>query len=325
MSHPAVLRVLAVAVASLVACEAPPTDTTPPDAGRASPLHVVAATPVGLARIDARTWNVLQSWGTRPVLDVAPDPHRREVVSFEVDPREEGGWVVAHDRVVGETARWFVDGDVRLLPTAVGLLSLERSYGERWRLLRASPAASWPAPRPSSLVLGDDGSVVFAVTDGGAVLRAVALGPPLHALDDTPLSPALHPTAQLLDRDHALDVVDGALALRTLDRGRVRTDRRHAVQARSILAARRDGARIVALVDGPLQLVLLAGDRAATLPLPGEPCGGAIECRALVVAPPHVVVGTRDALHLARMSADLRLDLEGSTTAAHGPVAGPEP
>lgn len=324
------LPLIGVAAACQPASDRPPASDRAPDAGDVAslpPPSVIAATPTGLARIDARTGKLLQAWGTRPVVDVALDPLRGELASFEVDPREEGGWVVVHARSSAETARWFVDGDVRLVPAAGGLLSLERAYGERWRLLRTTPSSSWPAPRPSSLVLGEGRRVAFALTDDGAVLRTVALGPPITELRRLELAPPLDPTAQLLDPGHALDVVDGTLAVQALEDGRAHLAHRTAVLGGPLLAARRDGARIVALLAAPLRLVLLDGDRATTLPLPGEPCGGAIECRALVVTTPYAAVGTRDALHLVRMSADLRLVLEASTVDAHGPVAEswPEP
>jgi hypothetical protein len=152
------------------------------------------------------------------------------VVLYQNDD-DESGEIAAHalDDALGErTHLAWVDGRARLLPAPAGLVVFEEGYGERWKLLGATPTSSVIAPPPASAWLTVDvaGAAVHALgyDAGSLVLRTAAVGEAgIGAPSIEPLSagPATQPpTARLVPAIGAALLVDidgDALAVRRLD------------------------------------------------------------------------------------------------------------
>ncbi len=305
---------------ALLACSPTPASQAEPTV-IAAPLRIAAATEAGLAFVDLTSGAVLAQRASGPLEDLVVDPFRKQVLAFETVPREEGGYVVQHPLDPATPPhRWFLDGTARLAAVPAGTLVFERSYGDRWRLVGDRPTSSLPAPLPRSPFV--EGTRVLGLTEDG-VLRAVDTSP-FAATEPRPLL-LTHRTARIARMASglaALDLEDGALVLRPLEGPATALT----ISAGAILDLTSYDGGLAALVDEPLQLVVVRGIVAHTLRLPGRPCGEEHPgCRALVVAPPRLAVATRDRVHVVRMSADLRLDLENTLEGVHGPIAGPLP
>lgn len=314
------MRPLLLAVPLLACSPTPPESRAEPTAILA-PLRIAAASEGGLAFVDLTSGAVLAHRESGPLEDLVVDPFRKQVLAFETIPREEGGYVVHHPLdPTAPARRWFVDGAARLAAVPAGTLVFERSYGERWRLVGDRPTSSLPLPLPRSPFV--EGTRVLGLTEDGVLRTAETF--PFAVTDERPLL-LTHRTARVARTASglcALDLENGVLVLRTLEA----TATPLAIRAGAIVDLTPYEGGLAALVDQPLQLVIVRGTVAHALPLPGHPCGEEHPgCHALVAAPPRVAIGTRERVHVVRMSADLRLDLENTLEGVHGPIAGPLP
>jgi hypothetical protein len=185
----------------------PPTEPPPPD--------LVAWTAAGeLAVVDGVTGAVRQRLATTGggERDVAYDPWRGRVLTFE-GVEEGSGEIAAYPVYSGRRGprlgrrahQAWIDGRARLLPSPHGAVVFEEGYGERWKLLGASPAPSVLAPPPVSawLSIGPSGVAVHGLSRDPALVRRAArvsasgLEPPIEeTLDAAPAS--LSSTARLV-------------------------------------------------------------------------------------------------------------------------------
>lgn len=126
-----------------------------------------------VAIIDPDTGTVLSQvagGGLGGDTDVAWDPWRNRVITFEGDAEGQWGEIATYEirGGAGQIGRLgqvtlghrnhevWVDGIARVTASPYGTVVLEEGYGQRWRLVSLSgrPTPSVPAPRPQSLVVG---------------------------------------------------------------------------------------------------------------------------------------------------------------------------
>ena len=145
--------------------------------------------------------------------DLAWDPWASRALLIQIGEDGEGGEIAAYpvtgagskaDLGEREHLAW-LDGRARILATPAGPVLFEESYGERWKLLGATPTASVIAPLPSSVWLEVEpgGAELSALTvsgaDGSASIRVAAVGPSgIGAPTERPLGVPVSPSARLV-------------------------------------------------------------------------------------------------------------------------------
>jgi len=114
-----------------------------------------------LALIDGQSGAVRQirsTAGLGGTRDLIYDPWQRRAVVFELDGQNGEIASYAVEKTIGghhmqpRLHEAWVDGDARLLPSPLGIVVFEESYGERWKVLfnDQESTTSVPAPRPAS-------------------------------------------------------------------------------------------------------------------------------------------------------------------------------
>lgn len=197
-----------------------------------------------LALISGKSGAVRQSvaaWGTSLVRDLVVDRWQRRVVVFEQEELAESGEIASYALVPGPSGpllaprvhRSWVDGEVRLLASSLGIVAFAESYGTWWKLFfsEGGSVSSVAAPLPASAWIDP--------IESGIRVQALTISPDLalHRLRadaqwegvSAPKSASLGvfaagavPTARLMPapaRGEAMlfDVVEGALAIRLVN------------------------------------------------------------------------------------------------------------
>jgi hypothetical protein len=294
--------------------------------------------------------------------DVAYDPWQERALIFQTDEDGESGEIASHAVSGGPGApalgarvhEAWIDGRARVLPSPLGAVVFEASYGERWKLLvpGGPPAASVLAPVPASAWITVASSVevhgLEAAGDPPALVRHTAeiqvgslAAPSVEAL---PIGPAtLPPTARLVPapaRGDAIlvDVAGASLAVRLVDGAAVgpaafaplgaadlRIEGALAIGGGEVLALLLSGTSAVAAIEvDPAGLITSV----ALLALPGEvqaePWSFSRDLAAQ--GPDRLLAATSAgvfAVRLLRDASGLHLQIEGGFdgSALRGPLA----
>ncbi|MFT3773069.1 MAG: hypothetical protein QM820_47415 [Minicystis sp.] len=101
-------------------------------------------------------------WGSRLVVYQGDDDEGGEIASYPA-LRVRDGWLLGARAHLA-----WVDGRARLMPAPQGVVVFEEGYGERWKLLGASPAPSVSALPPQSAWI--------SISAGSTVVHGFALG-----------------------------------------------------------------------------------------------------------------------------------------------------
>lgn len=194
-----------------------------------------------LAVISGKSGAVRQSADTAAMLgarDLVYDPWQKRAVVYEQDDQAEGGEIASYALVPGPNGpvlaprlhESWVDGDLRLLASSLGIVAFEESYGTWWKLFFADEESvlSVAAPLPASAWISPTGSGVairtLTAAPGLPLIRRsadaqwTALSSPVSS--SLGISPAgAVPTARLMPapaRGDAMlfDVVGSALSIR---------------------------------------------------------------------------------------------------------------
>lgn len=298
----------------------PPTDA--PIRRRAS---FVAAMDGGVGLFDAVDGHVLSRADLdKEIDDLLLDAPRGRVVSFEVDPDEEGGelWArplgaLAEGVLLGQSA-----GIVRFAAAAPHVVVFEDAYGPRWRALDGRRSVFAPPPRSTWTSAGRLHALTFE-PEGRWSLRKVGLdGAELSAME-LGKAPSLRSEAARVvafgDRLVAFEVLAGKLSIDGVDSG---------VSATQVVdACVLSKTSYAVLLGGPTRLLVgsEAGAR-ASLPLPGAP---RVDHRYLshALVPVHatrLLVGTTQRVVAVDLSGDTpALDPAFADQGAHAPIDGP--
>lgn len=282
-----------------------------------SPRAFVAAVEGGLAVLDPIDGHVIARTDSGVVDDVVVDRARRRIVSFEIDPNEEGGelWGRSFDlglpALVGRSA-----GVVRLAATAPDVVVFEDANGSRWRLLDGPRSVFAPPPR-STWATGDS---LFGLTfepDAGWGIRRMPLEKP-GSIELSPASPASRMVA-VGTRLLAFDVVKGSLAIDGVDAG---------LAASAVVdACALSSHRFALLTAAPTRVVVGELDGILrTSSLEGEPRFDAryLSPSLVALSSTRLAVATTQRVVVVDVQAGhLVVDARFAPHGAHAPIAGP--
>lgn len=281
-----------------------------------SPRSFVAAIDGGLAVLDAVDGRVLARAEGALVDDVVVDRARHRIVTFEIDPEEEGGELVGRSLDLG----WPVTlgrsaGVVRLAATAPHVVVFEDADGPRWRLLDGRRSLFAPTPR-STWTTGDS---LFGLTfepEGTWAVRRLRLGEPGSI--ELAKAPEASRMVSLGDRVVALDVAKGSLSIDGEDT---------AIAAGAVVdACALSRERFAVLTAAPTRVVVGDGRALRTLTIDGTPRFDAryLSPSLVAVSESRVLVATTErVLAVDVRGGTLIVDARFAPQGAHAPIAGP--
>lgn len=281
-----------------------------------SPRSFVAAIDGGLAVLDAVDGRVLARAEGGLLDDVVVDRARHRIVTFEIDPEEEGGELVGRSFELG----WPVTlgrsaGVIRLAATAPHVVVFEDADGPRWRLLDGRRSLFAPPPR-STWTAGDS---LFGLTfepEGAWAVRRFRLDEP--ASIELASAPVASRMVSLGDRVVALDVVKGSLSIDGEDT---------AIVAGAVVdACALSRERFAVLTASPTRVVVGEGGVVRSLTIDGAPRFDAryLSPSLVAVSEARVLVATTErVLAVDVRGANLVVDPRFAPHGARAPIAGP--
>jgi len=283
-----------------------------------------------VAIVNAGTGEVLSvapGGGLGGDVDIAWDPWKSRLITFEGDPDAQWGEVASYPvevvpggvEIGSRKHEVWIDGIARLVASPFGPVILEESYGPRWRLVSPEgPTPSVAAPLPRSIATGP-------TPQGGFAIRALTYGfsddaPEIWSAEVTPEGVETVGTPELTSVEEAVSPwapvrwtpsEDGGylaradswnLGISSLDDEGVTTSTSAIVASVDRVEGLWDmgGPTLVALVRGSADVVIArfapggGVDCAATLDLPGDAkeAFSFFSRDVLVLSPDRLLVGT---------------------------------
>ena len=277
----------------------------------------VAALDHGLARIDARSGRVLSRTAAGEIDDLLVVGER--VLTFEIEPREEGGALFARPLDLSSTfALGSSAGVVRLGALGPSIIVFEEADGARWR--EPDGPRSWWSPAPRSIFGSDTTLRALTRADGAFAIRSlrVVKGQPVVDVEPAPAfrseDPRVVPVGSALV---PVEVVEKTLRVGDVDTG---------LPARDVVDVVSLGGSLAVLTATPTRLVVgKPSGPFLSRELEGEPRYDPRRLsRSLVVVSPRriLVATTRRVVAVGVEVGSLVLDSGFAPHGAHAPIAG---
>jgi len=320
-------RICCLGFVFLLSCsESAAVDAAPEPAPVKLRRTFAAAVEGGLALLDVDDGHVVAKAPGGVVDDVVVDRARGRLITFEIEPDEEGGAIVGRpiDSINDRTLLGSSAGVLRFAVTDHHVLVFEDAYGPRWRALDGRTSVFAPTPR-SAWARGKRLHALTWEPDGRWAERSVSIdGPDLGTIElgsAPPLSSSSPRMVSVDGRAVALDVASGKLSLDGVDTG--------LAAAAVVDACPLSEHAFALLASGPTRLVVGAlGGPYASLAIEGQPrFDPRYLSRSIVpVSSSRVLVAVTDrvfAVHVRNgASPSLSIDEHFAAQGAHAPIDG---